>query len=94
MSDKTAHFLAYAALGASIVRALSGGRPSGMTVRRVAIAALAATLYGASDEVHQAFVPDRTPEFLDLLADASGGVAGAALMAIGAKALGRARDVS
>jgi VanZ family protein len=80
MSDKTAHFLGYAALGGSLVRAISGGRPSAMTLRKVLLAALIATLYGASDELHQAFVPGRTPDVLDLVADALGGLAGAAFL--------------
>ena len=50
MSDKSAHFLAYAVLGATVVRALAGGRPSAMTAGRIALAAFVATLYGVSDE--------------------------------------------
>lgn len=93
MSDKAAHFLAYAALGASLMRALAGGRTAGMTVRRIGLATLLATLYGASDEVHQMFVPGRTPEVMDLVADAWGAAAGAVLVAIGARLLRRATVV-
>jgi VanZ family protein len=93
MSDKAAHFLAYAALGAALVRALAGGRASGMTVRRIALAILLATVYGASDEVHQMFVPGRTPDVMDLLADASGAAAGAVLVALAARLARRALAV-
>jgi VanZ family protein len=87
MSDKAAHVIAYAALGASLVRALAGGRASAMTARRIGLAALIAVLYGASDEIHQMFVPNRTPELLDLVADACGGLAGAVLLAAAARLL-------
>jgi VanZ family protein len=87
MSDKAAHFLAYAALGGALVRAISGGRPSAMTLRKVLLAALITTIYGASDELHQAFVPGRTPDVLDLVADALGGLAGAAFLTAVARGL-------
>ena len=91
LSDKASHVIAYAALGASLVRALAGGRSAGMTLRRVLQAALFATLYGLSDEIHQSFVPARTPEWLDLLADAAGGLSGAALVAAAATTFARLR---
>ncbi len=82
MSDKSAHVLAYAALGASLIRALANGRPAAMTSRRVLATMALATLYGLSDELHQRFVPERTPEWLDIVADACGGAAGAVLVAM------------
>jgi VanZ family protein len=91
LSDKAAHVIAYAALGATLVRALAGGRPAAMTPHVVAAAAMLAALYGASDELHQRFVPERTPELLDLLADAAGGTAGAAAFAAAARLLARLR---
>ena len=36
------------------------------------MAVLLATLYGAFDEVHQAFTPDRSPDVRDLVADCLG----------------------
>lgn len=30
--------------------------------------------YGASDEIHQMFVPGRSPEIFDFLADTTGGI--------------------
>ena len=85
MSDKAAHVIAYAALGASLIRALAGGRASAMTGRRIAVATLIAVLYGASDEIHQMFVRNRSPELLDLVADACGGFGGAVLLAAAAR---------
>lgn len=81
MSDKSAHFLAYAALGAALIRALASGRASNLTPRRLLGAAFLATLYGLSDELHQDFVPGRTPDWLDVAADAAGAAAGVLGMA-------------
>ncbi len=39
-------------------------------------AALIASLYGATDEIHQYYVPGRTMEFLDWVADTLGGISG------------------
>jgi VanZ family protein len=56
-----------------------------MTAGRILLAALLATLYGASDELHQHFVPERTPDVLDLAADACGGLAGSLALAATAR---------
>lgn len=82
MSDKAAHFLIYGALGGALLRALAGGRPAAMTARLVLAATALATLYGVSDEIHQYFVPPRTPDALDVAADAAGALAGAVAIAL------------
>jgi VanZ family protein len=84
LSDKGAHFVAYGALGASLIRAVSGNRTAAMTAGRIVLAAVLAALYGATDELHQRFVPDRTPDLLDLFADACGGLAGSILLSAAA----------
>lgn len=91
LSDKGAHLLAYGALGAALIRALASGQARSMTVRRILIAGLVATAYGMTDELHQRFVPGRTPDLLDLVADAGGGLAGGILCAGIAKTLARVR---
>ena len=55
-----------------LLRALARGRLSGVTWRRALAAVLVATLYGISDEAHQAFVPGRYPDRFDVLADCVG----------------------
>lgn len=71
--DKLQHATAYALGGALLARALAG-------TRRGAIFATAlGLLYGASDEVHQRFVPGRNSSAWDWLADAVGVLAGVAL---------------
>jgi VanZ family protein len=89
LSDKAEHGLAYCALGASLIRALAGGRSSAMSPSRILLAALLATVYGVSDEFHQSFVPNRTPDVLDLAADAAGALAGALLLAVVARVISR-----
>lgn len=67
--DKVAHGLTYALLGFLLARATGSWR-----------AALAlAAWYGASDEVHQAFVPLRSAGIDDWLADLAGAFLGARL---------------
>ena len=69
-TDKLAHLLAYAVLGALLAH---GQTRSGWP----AIAACALGLaYGASDEWHQSFVPGRSVDLADWIADATGVVAG------------------
>jgi VanZ family protein len=44
--------------------------------RAIIFAVLAASLYGASDEFHQYFVPNRYCDIKDFLADSAGGLIG------------------
>ena len=75
LSDKVLHALAYGTLAALLYPAL---RTSGLAGRRAALlAAGLAALYGASDEWHQSFVPGRSSEVLDWVADVAGAAAGA-----------------
>ena len=80
-SDKVLHLIAYAVFGGLIVFALVGHRRFDSFARRVAFAAILATLYGVTDEVHQSFVPGRFPDAADALADAVGAVLGAGAIA-------------
>lgn len=73
-ADKWAHAITYAALAAAWVRALAGGRWEGVTPRKVVWAAAAAVAYGLTDEWHQSFVPGRSADAADVVADAVGAV--------------------
>lgn len=87
-NDKLAHFLAYWGLSALLVRGFYFGTrqpPSWVFL----IAALLATLYGISDELHQMFVPGRTAAVDDVVADALGALLGAASSQLGYLQLGR-----
>jgi VanZ family protein len=74
-SDKSWHATGYAILGVLLLFPLARKRLSGVTWRRALLAILLATLYGLSDELHQAFVPGRSPDVLDVAADAAGAAA-------------------
>lgn len=69
-SDKVLHFAAYAGLGATL--AYAGARSALGPLPLIAIG----SLYGASDEIHQSFVPGRTPDPWDWVADTLGAIAG------------------
>ena len=82
--DKVAHFGFYGVAG--FLCAL-WRRESGQSGRRaVVFATLFVVLLGASDEIHQRWIPGRSMEFLDWIADVSGGTAGA-LVAMAATSL-------
>lgn len=75
--DYILHAAEYAVLGFLAARAaLHLTLRTGWIVLVLVPGALA-TLYGASDELHQAFVPGREPDLRDLFADGVGGFAGA-----------------
>jgi len=78
--DKVVHFSVYGLLGTLVVRAV--GRS------RWVLAVLVVSLFGASDEWHQSFVPGRSMEFADWVAD----TLGAAVAAFGYARWSRYRE--
>lgn len=80
--DVSLHGLAYCGLTLLLIRALSGGRWQGVTLATLAAAVVIAVLYGASDEWHQSFVPERHADWRDLRADAIGAVAAASVVGL------------
>lgn len=77
LSDTILHLGGYALLGITVFRALADARFDRLTPGRAAGAVLCCILYGLSDEFHQSFVPGRTPDAMDLVADAAGAALGA-----------------
>ena len=67
--DKVAHFGAYALLGWLAVWAAD------RSALPLAVGAVLGVLYGATDEVHQMYVPGRSPDVRDWVADAAGVIA-------------------
>lgn len=78
--DKVAHFVLYSGLGFVFAGSRDGRRWSGL--RLVLVSMLVAGLVGLADEFYQGFVPHRSRELADWLADLSGGVCGG-LLALG-----------
>lgn len=76
VSDKSGHFAAYAGLAILAVRAVGGGLPCRVGVRVAVLAFAIAGGYGASDEIHQYFVPGRSADIADWYADLTGAAVG------------------
>ena len=77
LMKKGGHALGYALLGIAYLWCLApsqGPARAGLAALAVGLAAL----YGASDELHQAFVPGRRPSGLDVLIDTTGALVGVA----------------
>lgn len=53
-----------------------------LATRRVWLAVLIAFLFGISDEVHQYFVPNRSADVMDVVADVVGATLGATAVAV------------
>jgi VanZ family protein len=73
--DKLLHTFEYGALAMLLTRALAG---EGLSYARAAVlAVLLTSMYGATDEYHQWFVPMRTSDLRDWIADTTGAAIGA-----------------
>src|SRR5712671_652408 len=78
--DKVEHFGAYGLLGILVIDAVR--RSSTLTLpKAVLVAILITSAYGASDEFHQRFVPNRSCDVWDWTADTIGGILGVAVYA-------------
>lgn len=91
-TDKLIHALIYAALGFGLVWAFRATRLR-CSSHLLWIAALVGTLYGVTDEIHQHFVPGRTPSIADVLADGAGSFVGAWTGLVAARLLRREHAV-
>jgi VanZ family protein len=84
--DKALHAAEYAGLGSLLSLAFLA---SGVVPRRaLLLGVLGASLYGGSDELHQAFVPNRSSDVRDWAADTVGGALGAAVVGISLRVRG------
>ena len=66
--DKSKHFLAFFGLATMLCYVTN----SRNTVKRFGLIAIACLTYAAVDEVTQGWIPGRTPDFQDFIADAIG----------------------
>ena len=76
--DKVAHALVFGGLAAVVHTGLVRSNDDPPRRARWVLPIAFAVLYGISDEVHQRFVPHRSVDLMDLLADGAG-----ALLAVG-----------
>ena len=79
MADKILHAAGYALLAALVFRAAAATRPEAPIGRTWIWSVLFASIYGALDEFHQSFVPSRSADAADILADAAGALLGAGI---------------
>lgn len=78
VNDKVKHFALYAVFAGLVWRAMAGnGRHP---LRAAAGTGVLVALYGASDELHQHFVPGRSADVMDGVVDAVAGFLVAALL--------------
>ena len=89
-SDKLMHLGFYAGFGAVFAWACDPRRRLWSAKKIVLAAAIAALIYGATDEFHQVFVSGRTPDYMDLVFDVLGGGLGGVVYSVIAYA-GRSR---
>lgn len=83
---KLAHFTIFMALGIG----LTGMLLSQVHLPVVSMVVLLGTVFAAADEIHQSFVPGRSPRVMDVLIDLSGVIVGM-LLILGLKKLLRRR---
>lgn len=76
-ADSTAHAAEYLVLALLFLRALAGGAWTGVTWPASLAAVALSVAYGLLDEWHQSFVPGRSSEWRDVMADAAGASLGA-----------------
>ncbi len=79
LRDKGVHFLEYLILGYLCAGAALKTWPERPPLRALAVGVLIAAAWGLSDELHQSFVPGRSADIADALADTLGALAGATL---------------
>lgn len=77
VSDKVLHAVEYGILAVLCYRAFRWAAGSAIARQAVVLAVLTASVYGITDEVHQAFVPLRESSWQDWLADTIGAFIGA-----------------
>ncbi|MFA5094187.1 MAG: VanZ family protein [Candidatus Omnitrophota bacterium] len=73
--DKLLHAVEFGALCFLLIRALKGSFTGLSGFRLLAFAVILTTIYGATDEIHQLFVPGRVSSFIDLFFDFLGALA-------------------
>lgn len=79
LADKGVHAVEYGVLAVLVAYAVQQTFPARHLARTAIVSVLFVVGWGVLDELHQAFVPGRSSDVLDVVADAVGGTAGVAL---------------
>ncbi|GJL55055.1 MAG: hypothetical protein NPIRA02_21870 [Nitrospirales bacterium] len=79
MNDKLVHLIEYTILGLLTYRAIRFSWGTQLGPLAACLTVFVVALFGCTDEFHQWFIPLRSTEVLDLMADIVGSVVGIAL---------------
>ena len=90
LRDKGVHFVEYGALGFFMAHAIATTWP-GRGLAGIVVSVLMTVALGLLDELHQAFVPGRSSDVADLLADSAGALVAVLLYAGVARLVRRRR---
>lgn len=74
VSDKMIHVLEFGILAYLLCSALTAHKPHWPSRHVALLSILGTTVYGLTDEFHQWFVPQRSADWLDVLADGLGAI--------------------
>jgi VanZ family protein len=74
LSDKIEHFIAYSVLGITFCIWIPSKNWLAKPFAYSSLVVFLCTLFGASDEYHQTFVPGRSGDLYDLAVDLTGGI--------------------
>jgi VanZ family protein len=88
-TDKDGHGLLYAGLAVLVLRAVSGAHWEGVTLRAAAVTVALVAFYGITDEFHQWFVPGRTADVNDWVADCTGAAGAVVVILLVARFVGK-----
>lgn len=80
--DKGVHFVEYGVLAVLLCYALRGSFPERSLRFALFYGALGTVLWGLLDEIHQAYVPSRSADPRDVMADVLGALLGAGVYAL------------
>lgn len=71
-NDKFYHLMEYFGLGVLLARAFRAGRRAVPPMRTLMLAVTLGVLVGVCDEIFQSFIPGRSSDIFDVLADTTG----------------------
>jgi VanZ family protein len=80
--DKVYHFIEYGILSFLLCRAFMNSQRKRLSNYAMLFAILATVVFGMTDEIHQAFVPNRSSSVADWVSDALGAIAGIFILRI------------
>jgi hypothetical protein len=77
-ADFPLHMIEYCILSLLIFRAMNFGFKKKASINIILLSLILSIVYAVLDEIHQSYVPNRTPSYMDLLADSFGALLGMA----------------